>query len=111
MWSRVWFTSSSGASLDRFGSLAETPPRARRRLAPWGDHLEVIPYAHAAEYLEGCQLVINATPLGAGASDALPIASEQVDGLVHWDLVYRREATTPWVAHALQRGQLRWMDA
>ena len=78
---------------------------ARRRLAPWGDHLEVIPYAHAAEYLEGCQLVINATPLGAGASDALPIASEQVDGLVHWDLVYRREATTPWVAHALQRGQ------
>ena len=30
---------------------------------------------------------------------------EQVDGLVHWDLVYRREATTPWVAHALQRGQ------
>ena len=38
----------------------------------------------------GCQLVINATPLGAGAWRTLPIASEQVVFVVHWDLVYRR---------------------
>ena len=54
--------------------------------------------------VKGCDLVVNATPLGLGANDAFPVS---IDGLdpeaVVVDLVYRR-GETPWVRAARAAG-------
>ncbi|HEY9429770.1 MAG TPA: hypothetical protein VIR34_21585 [Gemmatimonadaceae bacterium] len=54
--------------------------------------------------VKGCDMVINATPLGLAASDALPVAIDSLEReAVVVDLVYGRDET-PWVHAARAAG-------
>ncbi len=58
----------------------------------------------AVEAVQGCQLVVNSTPLGLRESDALPVPIDSLErGAVVVDLVYGR-AETPWVRAARTAG-------
>lgn len=58
----------------------------------------------AAEAAKGSDLVVNATPIGLGASDALPVGIDALESdAVVVDLVYRR-GETPWVRAARAAG-------
>jgi len=53
---------------------------------------------------EGCQLVLNATPLGMGAADALPVAVDRLaPGAVCADVV-TKPIVTPFLQAAARRG-------
>jgi shikimate dehydrogenase len=54
--------------------------------------------------VQGCEMVVNATPLGLRASDALPAPIDSLErGALVIDLVYSR-AETPWVRAARTAG-------
>ena len=70
-----------------------------RRFAP---NVTAAPSLDAA--LEGAMLVVNATPLGLGDGDRLPVPIERLPrGAAVFDLVYRRGGT-PWVRAARADG-------
>jgi shikimate dehydrogenase len=57
-----------------------------------------------ARAVKGCEMVINATSIGLGTSDALPVAMDAIErNAVVVDLVYRR-GETPWVRAARAAG-------
>ena len=66
------------------------------------DH--VVPFDRRQSLLHGQALVVNATPIGGMFDERLPIRSATAEGPMHWDLVYRNEGTTPWIADALNVG-------
>jgi shikimate dehydrogenase len=73
-----------------------------RALAGRFPHAAVAPTAEAV--LRGAHIVVNATSVGMGGSDATPVDVASIsDGAVVLDLVYRR-STTPFVRAALARG-------
>ena len=81
-------------SAERAAGLAARFP-ATVRLAP-------TPVAAVGE----ADLAVNATPLGLGAEDPLPVALHAVPPHVALlDLVYRRSGTTSWIAAALAEGR------
>lgn len=77
-------------------------PEHSRSLATRFPHVAVAPSPEAG--LRRAHIVVNATPVGMGGSDATPVEIAAVpDGAVVLDLVYRRSAT-PFVRGALARG-------
>ena len=64
----------------------------------------VVSFDRRHDLLPGHALVVNATPIGGVFDERLPIRSATAGGPIHWDLVYRNEGTTPWIAHALNIG-------
>lgn len=66
-------------------------PERRRRFEDWATGLGV-----ASASPEECTVIINATPLGLGANDALPSDRAPPHAVVALDMVYRR-GETRWV--------------
>jgi len=89
-----------GCEVTLFNRSAERSERLAQRFAVVSATMD-----DAARAVKGCAMVINATPLGLRAGDALPVP---VDALEHdtvvVDLVYGRSGETPWVLAARAAG-------
>jgi shikimate dehydrogenase len=86
---------------------ARRPEQAGEFVRPLGERARVVASSDAAlaRIAASVDLVVNATPLGLRADDAMPLAPTLLGaGQAALDLTYRRDGTTDWVAACRARG-------
>ncbi len=105
-----WLVSGTGGSARAVAGAARevgarlvARSRVPARAAAFGEWAATI--GVGATEPAACQLVINATPLGLHAGDALPIAPDELrSATAAFDLTYRADGTTEWITACRSRG-------